>query len=242
MKYLDQLPPNTPGRSPHISMMWRETRFALEWLESRWLGSRALAGLPRGQGQAVMLLPGYDTDDKALAVLCQRLSDLGYDARTWGIGRNHGRIHKIIPELTLKLTQWQAEAGKPVALIGWSLGGVIARELARDNPHLIASIITLGSPAVGGPKYTITAAAYRKQGHDLDQIEADMAKRDAVPIQCPLTVIFSRRDGIVKWPAILDRVTPQARHVEVGSSHLGLVKDARVFRVIARALADQSTG
>lgn len=240
MKYLEQLPTNRPGRSPHISMMWRESRFAYEWLRSRWLGERALQGLPHGHGQRVMLLPGFDTDDKTLATLCHRLRQLGYDARTWGLGRNHGRIHKIMPELVKTVTQWQHETAKPVALIGWSLGGFIAREIARDHPDLVASVMTLGSPAVGGPKYTITASAYRKQGHDLDQIEADMAKRDAIPIQCPLTVVFTRKDGIVKWPATLDRVTPHARHVEVTSSHMGLVIDANVFRVIARALADQT--
>lgn len=239
MKYVEPLPAVYPEKSPHITMMWREGRYALEWLQGWRLGERVLAGLPTADGRPLMLLPGYDTHDRALQRLRDRLCALGYDARTWGLGRNHGRVPKLMPLLQARLAAWQSESGRPIGLVGWSLGGFIARELARDHADLVASVLTLGTPAVGGPKYTITAAAYRKRGFDLDRIEADIAQRDAVPIQCPLTVVYSRCDGVVSWPATLDRVTPQARHVEVACSHLGLVNDPAAFRVIARALADQ---
>lgn len=239
MKYLDRLPDVRPERSPTWLDLVAESRFALEWLNSRRLGERALQGLPPGEGRQVLLLPGYGADERAMGSLFTRLQALGYQPRHWGQGRNTGAVHKLLPRLAKLLQDWVAETGQPVTLIGWSLGGYIARELARDLPEQVAGVVTLGSPAVGGPKYTITANAYRKKGFDLDAIEADMAKRDAIPIRCPLTVLFSKVDGIVSWPATLDRLTPQARHIEVRSSHVGLVHDAGVFRTIARALADQ---
>ena len=76
-------------------------------------------------------------------------------------------------------------------------------------------------------------------GFDLDAIERDIAARDSVPIQCPMTLIFSRVDGIVSWPATIDRVTPHARHMEANCSHIGMVLSPKVFRQIAKALADQ---
>lgn len=239
MTYLPHLPNDLPEHPPSWKDVMAESRFALEWLRSKRLGDRVLAGLPRGDGETVMLLPGYGASEQNMQVLAQRLSGLGYEALHWGQGKNTGAVHKLLPKLQTRVAEIVARTGKPITLVGWSLGGYIARELARDLPDAIAGVVTLGSPAVGGPKYTITAAAYRKKGFDLNAIEAEMAKRDVIPIRCPLTVLFSKLDGIVSWPATLDRLTPQARHVEVFSSHIGLVHDAEVFRTIATVLADQ---
>lgn len=239
MTYLHRLPDDLPEHPPTWKDVVAEGRFALEWLRSKRLGERVLDGLPRGDGETVMLLPGYGASEQNMQVLAERLGALGYEALQWGQGKNTGAVHKLLPRLHTRVGEIVARTGKPITLVGWSLGGYIARELARDLPEAVAGVVTLGSPAVGGPKYTITAAAYRKKGFDLNAIEAEMAKRDVIPIRCPLTVLFSKVDGIVSWPATLDRLTPQARHVEVYSSHIGLVHDAEVFRTIARVLADQ---
>lgn len=239
MTYLPRLPDDLPEYPPTWRDVVAESRFALEWWRSRRLGERVLEGLPRGDGETVMLLPGYGASEQNMEVLAERLQALGYEALPWGQGKNTGAVNRLLPKLRQRIEDSVAHTGKPMTLVGWSLGGYIARELARDLPEAIAGVVTLGSPAVGGPKYTITAAAYRKKGYDLNAIEAEMAKRDVIPIRCPLTVLFSKVDGIVSWPATLDRLTPHARHVEVRSSHIGLVKSADVFRVIARVLADQ---
>ena len=239
MTYLNHLPDDLPEHPPTWKDVVAESRFALEWLRSKRLGDRVLADLPRGDGETVMLLPGYGANEENMRVLAQRLSGIGYEALQWEQGKNTGAVHKLLPKLKLRIENIVAQTDKPITLVGWSLGGYIARELARDLPHAIAGVVTLGSPAVGGPKYTITAAAYRKKGFNLDAIEAEMAKRDIIPICCPLTVLFSKVDGIVSWQATLDRLTPHARHVEVRSSHIGLVHDAQVFRTIATVLADQ---
>ncbi len=237
MKTLQTLPAHEPRRPPTVLDVLAETRVAWSWLQARRQGLAVLEGLPRGQGQPVMLLPGYSAEEKHMQILRERLQALGYSVRHWGEGRNHGLIHRLIPALGARVRDWSAAAGQPVHLVGWSLGGYIARELARENPAQVASVITLGSPVVGGPKYTITAPLYRRKGFDLDAIEAEMAKRDHLPILCPLTVVFSQRDGVVSWPACLDRKTPHARHVEVNCAHLAQTLDARVLAVIAEALA-----
>lgn len=242
MDYLKSLPSELPSRTPTWRNILSEGRFAFEWLRSRRLGDKVLADLPRGHGEQVMLLPGYGANEKMMSLLSARLEALGYVVRHWGQGKNHGMVHKLQPRVTTLIKQWAQSSGKPVTLVGWSLGGYIAREIARQLKQEVAGVITLGSPAVGGPKYTITASAYRKKGFDLDAIAAEMAKHDGVPIECPLTVLFSKADGIVSWPATIDRLTPHARHLEVHSSHIGMVHDAEVFRQIAQALADQRVG
>lgn len=239
MSYLDELPAVYPSKSPTALDLLGESRIAWEWLKTQGMRARLLEALPRGEGRPVLLLPGYGANERYMQPLFDRLSGLGYDARHWQQGTNSGAVHKLMPKLLPLIDEWSQSLGQPITLVGWSLGGYIARELARDLPESVAGVVTLGSPAVGGPKYTITAKAYRKKGFDLDAIEKEMALREQTPIHCPLTVVFSKRDGIVSWPATLDRLTPHAKHIEVQSSHLGLIYDGAVFRTIARALADQ---
>ena len=99
-------------------------------------------------------------------------------------------------------------------------------------------VITLGSPVVGGPKYTASHRYYLRQGYDLDEIEATVAARDKVPLNVPVTAIYSKRDGVVTWQACIDRVNPGTEHVEVGTSHLGLGLSPDVYSIIARRLAE----
>ncbi len=242
MRYLSHLPTELPSKTPRWFEVAAEARVGLELLDGLRLRKRLLNDLPLGAGHPVMLLPGYGTSERAMGLLAKRLRSLGYVVRQWGQGKNHGAVHKLVPPLKTRIRDWSAQLGQPVSLIGWSLGGYIARELARDMPEQIAGVIALGSPVVGGPKYTLTAKQYIKMGFDLDAIERDIASRDNVPIQCSMTLIFSRVDGVVSWPATIDRVTPQARHVEARCSHLGMVFSPQVFRQIAMALADQRAG
>jgi pimeloyl-ACP methyl ester carboxylesterase len=111
------------------------------------------------------------------------------------------------------VTALAAEEGQRLRLVGWSLGGYLVREAARERPESVARIVTFGSPVVGGPKYTATAEAYRRRGHNLDAIEAEVAARERVQITCPITAIYTRNDGVVAWQACIDRSSPQVEHV-----------------------------
>jgi hypothetical protein len=115
---------------------------------------------------------------------------------------------------------------------------VFARETARDYPGYVSQVVTMGSPVVGGPKYTTMGRIFEKRGADLDEIEATIAARESTPIQVPLTCIYSKRDGIVGWQASIDRHSPQVEHIEVYTTHLGLGISPDVFKIIAKKLAD----
>lgn len=199
-----------------------------------------LASAPRGRGGKVLVLPGYGTGDASTLVIRSFLRSLGHDAVGWGLGRNGGDVPALLPRVVARLEQLAAESGQPVSLVGWSLGGVLAREAAREAPGRARAIVTLGSPVVGGPKYTAVAEAYRRRGVDLDAIEAEVDERYGVPLETTVTAVFSRNDGVVAWNACIDRRSPRVEHVEVEATHLGLGFSADVLRIIAERLAAEA--
>jgi alpha-beta hydrolase superfamily lysophospholipase len=197
---------------------------------------------PRGRDEPVIVLPGFGTGDGSTLSLRIYLRTLGYRVEGWGLGRNHGRVPELIPAVVELSDRIATESGQPVRLVGWSLGGYLAREAARENPAAVARVVTLGAPVIGGPKYTAVAGFYRRLGEDLDAIEAEVAQREEVPIQVPITAIYSRSDGIVAWQACLDHSNPEVEHVEVATTHLGLGFSPEVYRIIARRLAPPGDG
>ena len=132
------------------------------------------------------------------------------------------------------------QTGRNIVLIGWSLGGYIAREVARDLPDVIEQVITLGSPVVGGPKYTATGRYFARQGADLDWIEAMIEKREVNPISQRVTMIYSKSDGIVAWPAAIDRFNRNVEHIEVNGSHIGMAFNPSVWSRITEALEQKA--
>lgn len=126
--------------------------------------------------------------------------------------------------------------GKPLVLLGWSLGGFIAREVARALPEHVSQVITFGSPVVGGPKYTAVAWRFRRFGVDVDWIANEIIKLDKTPISQPITSIYSKKDGIVNWTASIDSVNPHVKHIEVSSCHLGMGFSFEVWRQVLKTL------
>jgi len=212
---------------------------SLAWLDPLQLLLRApeLARAPRGCGEPVLVLPGFAASDASTLALRAYLRWLGYDARGWGLGTNLGDLPELVPRVIRILEAQAAAARRRVRCVGWSLGGNVARESARERPDLVERVVTLGTPAVGGPKYTGVARVYRRRGVDLDAVEARVAERERVPIRVPVTAIYSRRDGIVAWQACIDRSNPDVEHVEVGATHLGLGFHPDVYRVVADRLS-----
>ena len=189
--------------------------------------------------QTVMVLPGFGGNDPSTAPLRAYLRGLGHDVHGWSLGTNRGDMQRALTVLEQRVGDLAARPPKAkVALVGWSLGGVLSRELARRLPDLVSQVITLGSPVVGGPKYTSLAHAYRRLGVDLDQVEREAARRAEVPAHIPITVIYSRSDGVVAWQACIDHVNAHAEHVEVRTTHLGLGIHHEVWRIVADRLAD----
>ena len=198
------------------------------------LRSPALRAAPRGSAP-VCVLPGYGADDASTLPLRTFLRRLGHEVQGWSLGRNGGDVPVLLPRVTEGVLALAERRGEPVHLIGQSLGGVLARELARDHPDRVAQVITLGTPVTGGPAHTRLAFRYAPEQRAL--IAATVDQRNRVPIRVPLTAVFSRRDGIVAWQACIDEHNPQVEHVEVSSSHLGMGLDPAVWLLAARLLA-----
>ncbi len=234
---------NGPARSagrgftaPGRVAAWGELAGLLEFPRLL-LRAPALARAPRGDGAPVMVLPGYATGDGATAPLRRYLTFLGHDARPWGLGRNDGDVPALLPRLVDGVRTLRRSSGRPVRLLGWSLGGYLAREVSREIPGDVERVVTLGSPVVGGPKYTLAAREYRRQGIDLDALEAVVDARESVPLTRPVSAIWSRRDGVVAWQACLDERNACVEHLEVSSTHVGMAFSPQVWLLVAERLA-----
>ena len=143
----------------------------------------------------------------------------------------------LLCDRAIEQVQQRSEAlGQPVTLVGWSLGGFIAREVARELPDAVNRLVTFGAPVIGGPKYTAAASAFKARGQDLDWIELEIAKREKTPIQQPITAIYSKSDGVVAWEASIDHHSPDVRHIEVDVSHIGMGFNGEVWHLIAQSL------
>jgi pimeloyl-ACP methyl ester carboxylesterase len=184
-----------------------------------------------------MILPGYGAGDTSTIFLKCYLRFLGYRARGWGLGRNTGNARGLLPQIVKRTDSLAQRSRRKVHLIGWSFGGYLARELARERADLVGRVITLGTPVVGGPKYTVVADSFRRLGIDVDAIAAEVEKRNAVALCAPVTAIYSRQDAIVAWQACIDRSAPNVEHVEVRTTHFGFGFSPEVYKIIAQRLA-----
>lgn len=195
---------------------------------------------PRAAGDPVLVVPGFGASDASLWALRRYLGSLGYRVRGWGLGRNNGNVPDLIPRVVERTAALAERTGASVNLVGWSLGGTLSREVARERPDLVRQVITLGTPVIGGPRYTVAAGYYERQGYDLGEIESYVDERNRTPIEVPITAIYSRRDAIVAWGACIDRLSADVEHIEVKTSHLGLTLSPEVYRLVAERLAAAS--
>ena len=198
-----------------------------------------LARVPRGDGGPVIDIPGWKAPEASMAPLRAYLRAVGHDAHGWGLGVNTGHPERDTEILADQVAARHEQTGRKVALVGWSLGGVIARETARTLPHAVSRVITYGTPAIGGPTYTLGARAFGRS--ESDRIRSMITELDRQnPIQVPITAIFTRGDRVVSWPACIDRTSPDVEHIEVRSTHAGMGLDPNVWQIVATRLATPS--
>ena len=214
----------------------------------------------------VILIPGLGAGDRATAPFRQFLNKAGYACQGWGLGKNlagldldydvgnvswdfdrsrpnNGELGvPYLCELMVRRTRLLSERyGEPVALVGWSLGGCIAREVARDLPESVRCVVTMGTPVNGGPKYTAAGDQLARRGIDLDWIEHESAKRESRAITCPVTSIVSRSDGVVGFAAAIDRTNMNVQHIDVDASHLGMAFNQYIWNITLEAI-DRTVG
>ncbi len=203
--------------------------WALPWLRRR---------VPRGDGHAVLVLPGFMASDVSTVPLRRFLRNRGYAVSGWGLGCNRGPRPGVLDSLIDQLEALHASSGGTVSLIGWSLGGIFAREVARARPHLVRQVITLGSPLYGAPESSTNVwHLYQRMMRGHGDVAADAVRGDQAP-PVPTTSIFSRGDGIVGWAGSVESHGRQIDNVAVNSaSHLGLGVNPVVWFVLGNRLA-----
>ena len=231
--------------------IWGEARFALEHAALRRHPVFRGEDVAPGDGAPVMLVPGFLAGDASLRVMAQWLHRIGYRPCRAGIRINVDCTSRAIDRLEIQVERFAERHGRPVTVVGQSRGGSLARILAVRRPDLLAGIVCLGSPVVDPlavhpfVRAQVEAVALLgslgirglfshacRLGPCCRQARTDAAA--AWPDHLGFTSVFSRSDGIVDWRSCLD---PHARHIEVRSSHCGMVVNPAVYEIVADALA-----
>jgi pimeloyl-ACP methyl ester carboxylesterase len=231
---------NSPDEvsAPSIGLFLSEPLRGLASFATMPLAGSLLSSAPRGDGHGVLVLPGLLASDVSTAVLRRFLRRRGYDAAGWDLGRNRGPTDQVVDELPRVLSALAKRTGRPVSVIGWSLGGVYARELARRDPVQVRRVITLGSPfALTDPRQSHADGAYQRRAHMFATGRLPTPEEVAKPIAVPSTAVYSKRDGIVSWRACVGPETSLHENVEVRCGHLGFGTDPATLWLIADRLA-----
>lgn len=218
-------------------------RAALEYAGSQF--GMAHAGLQPGDGHTVVIFPGLASNGRSVSWLRDFCRRLGYDAHDWGRGYNTGPAGDIDPWIDGLAEDVCALAarnggGRRVSLLGWSLGGLYAREVAKKlGAEQTRQVITLGTPFAGTVRQTRAGWVYRLLNGAHPVLDPTMCHRLATPPKVPTTSIYSRSDGIVAWQACrhTDAAHARAEDIEVIGSHSGLVWNRAVYTVLADRLA-----
>ena len=194
--------------------------------------------LPRGAGGPVLVLPGLMADDRSTNVLRGVLRRLDYRVHGWRQGRNIGPTAEAVAGMTDRLAELADRYGAPVDLVGWSLGGIFARQLARRMPEQVGRVVTMGSPfALSHDGQSRAHTTFQRYAHlHVERPQLPLTS-ERTPMPVPATSIYSRLDGIVAWQACLDVPSATTENIAVHSSHLGLGHHPAVLWAVADRLA-----
>lgn len=195
--------------------------------------------LGRGDRHPVLVLPGFTASDTSTAPIRFTLRSLGYWAHGWNLGTNVGPTDRIFDGIHERLAQIYERHDRKVSIVGWSLGGIYAREMARNNPELIRQVITLGSPfrMTLADRSTVSKLADAlTPAWSEEVIRLASEEFDKPPLTVPSTAIYSRSDGIVRWHMCIDQVTENHENIEVRGSHSGLGFNPAVMYAITDRL------
>ncbi|HEX8574581.1 MAG TPA: alpha/beta fold hydrolase [Allosphingosinicella sp.] len=203
-------------RRPPLRLLIREGAMIASraW---RFFGRTGERGPP--DGPPLMVIPGFLASDRSTLGLQRALADAGYRVTGWGLGTNRGARGDILERIAA-----QAERhgrGRPLVLVGWSLGGVFAREAAKRRPDLVSKVVTLGAPFSGDPRANNAWRLYELiAGHKVDSPPIDVRPAEKPPV--PTLALWSRLDGVVAPACARGRDDESDRRVELDCSHIGL--------------------
>jgi pimeloyl-ACP methyl ester carboxylesterase len=206
-----------------------------------YLAARPLISrLPRGDGHPVLVLPGLLADDISTRTLRAVLRRLGYDAQGWGLGRNIGPTAACVNGTRDLLAHLTDKHQRPVSLIGWSLGGIFARDLARQSPESVRQVITLGSPfRLARNSQSRATKVFDRFSHLHVEHRTLPLESESIPLTVPATSIYSHYDGIVHWQTCLNTPGERCENIAVMASHLGLGHHPASIWAVADRLAQR---
>lgn len=225
--------------APHCLLRLAESRAIFE-AGAFAASSPILRLLGRGDSHPVLVLPGFTAGDSSTVALRWTIRSQGYWAHGWNLGLNIGPTDHIFDGIHDRLAQLYERHNKPVSIVGWSLGGIYARELARNNPEAVRQVITLGSPfrLTLEDRSSISALVDRLSPSWSDEVlRLAMDEADKPPLSVPSSAIYSRTDGVVRWHACIDTVSEYHENIEVRGSHSGLGFNPAVHYAISDRLS-----
>ena len=197
-----------------------------------------LSFLPHGDGHPVLVLPGFLASDTSTFPMRNLLIGLGYDAVGWDLGRNVQITATRVKAMGACLNELHRRTGRTVSIVGWSLGGLLARELAKLHPDAVRQVISLGSPLSGDRGISKVSRIFEALNGPVPEVQRRGQFTDLdTPPPMPSTSVFTKSDGVVHWRGSLQPEGPQRENVEVIASHVGLGVNPTVMWVIADRLA-----
>ncbi len=194
---------------------------------------------PAGDGHPVIVFPGLSASDASTAPMRGYLQGLGYGVSGWNQNHNFGPRAGVMQAALRQVQAAYNEHGRKVSLIGWSLGGVYARELAKMLPDCVRSVITMGTPFAGSHTSTNAWRIYELTRGRKVEDETDLFDLPTAP-PVPTTSIFTRTDGVVAWQASVQapcKANPHTENVEVYASHMGLGLNPTAWWAVADRLS-----
>jgi pimeloyl-ACP methyl ester carboxylesterase len=225
-------------RPPNLGLFLAEGRGVFE-LNATLLMAPALLTAPRGDGHPVLVLPGLLASDVSTLILRRYLDLLGFSTHPWGLGRNTGGVYSMRDKLGKLLASVYSATGRKVSLVGWSLGGVYARDLALRMPEMVRYVVTLGSPFSGDITATNAKRVYEMvSGETIEDADLKDIQSIAGDLPVPTSSLYTRTDGIVNWRTCLVRESDRAENIEITlASHIGIGVNAAALWAVADRLA-----
>jgi pimeloyl-ACP methyl ester carboxylesterase len=227
-------------RPPNLGLFLAEGRGVFE-LNATLLMAPALLTAPRGDGHPVLVLPGLMASDVSTLILRRYLDLLGFSTHPWGLGRNTGGVYSMREKLGKLLASVHSATGRKVSLVGWSLGGVYARDLALRMPEMVRYVVTLGSPFAGDITATNAKRVYEMvSGETIEDADIKDIQALSGDLPVPTSSLYTRTDGIVNWRTCLVRESDIAENIEITlASHIGIGVNAAALWAVADRLAQR---
>lgn len=234
----DSLPgagPQLDARPPSWLLLVAELRAVLAWLFFRFF-TRPFVTTHIGDGLPVITLPGFMASDLAMRQLRSSLRAAGFRAYGWGLGRNRGVTADMLERLDARVNEIIAREGRVPALVGWSLGGMYAREYAKRHPHKVARVVTMGTPFSGSRRANHAWRLYQLvAGHDVDSPPVDL--HPAPKPLVPTFALWSPHDGIVAVSCARGLPHESDAAIEVNCRHISFSFAPAAARAVVQVLA-----